>query len=39
VKEFEEKRQDSEVDTIFKTLETTTELRDCEIDKVCFEPK
>lgn len=34
VKEFEEKRQDSEVDNIFKTLETVTELRDYEIDKV-----
>jgi hypothetical protein len=34
VKEFEEKRGDSEVENVFKVLEKVTELRDCEIDKV-----
>lgn len=34
VKEFEERRQDREVENVFKVLERVTELRDCEVDKV-----
>lgn len=34
IKEFEEKRGDREVESIFKILERVTELRDCEVDKV-----
>ena len=34
IKDFETKRQDREVENIFKTLENVTELRDCEVDKL-----
>ena len=34
VKEFEEKRGDREVESVFKILETVTELNGGEIDKV-----
>jgi len=34
VKEFETKREDREVDRVFKVLERVTDLRDCEVDKL-----
>ena len=39
MKEFEEKRGDREVENVFKVLEKVTELRDCEVDKVCLSSK
>ncbi len=33
-REFEEKRQDREVENVFRTLELVTDLRDCEVDKL-----
>ncbi|RZF46262.1 hypothetical protein LSTR_LSTR016347, partial [Laodelphax striatellus] len=34
IKEFEEKRSDREVENLFKTLETVSEIKDNQIDKV-----